>query len=54
MMGHVPENYIRVLQPALLAMQQFPIADNTAVEETLTVETAIPEHVQTDSSSAED
>ena len=51
---HVPENYIIVLQPALLDIQQIPIADNTPAEATPTVETAIPEHVQMDSSSDED
>ena len=51
---HVPEDYITVLQPAILAMHGIAIADDTVEEATLTVEFAIPEHVQTDSSSNED
>ena len=51
---HKPEDYITVLQPAIIAMQEIPIADDTAVESTYTADLAIPEHVQTDSSSGED
>ena len=54
MTEHVPEDYINVLLPALLAIQELPSADNTAVEAALTVEIAIPKHVQTNSPLDED
>ena len=39
---HVPEDYIAVLQPAIIAMQETPIPDNTAVEAAYTAELALP------------
>ena len=54
MMEHEPEDYVTVLPPALLAEQETPTADHTEEEAALTVEYAIPEHVQTDSLSDED
>ena len=51
---HVVENTITILPPALFALQEIPIADNTAVVAKLTVEIAIPEHEQTDSSTDRD